>query len=204
MEQIQQFDDNQLVNNVKSNQDNNSLLELINRHSAICNKIIDKFAPTLSNSGVFLPDIYNDKSFIIYKSAETFNIDRDTKFSTWVGHFCRFYCLNHIKKAYPLQCTEDSELESIINDYHINDSSNGVNINPDDKEFILDILSQMNDERVLKIFMLKYFNGDRKCMSFREIGYQVGLSYQGIINIHKQAVKFLKDKMLSKNICDKI
>ena len=76
------FDDNILVKNVQENNDENSLRILIDRHSGLCNSLYKKYSSSMVISGVHLQDVMDQKDYIVYKSAMTFNPCKKSKFST--------------------------------------------------------------------------------------------------------------------------
>ena len=73
-----------LITKIQSKNDEQSLLELINRHSGIYTSMVDRFA-----SGKTILDkdlIMDDKDFTIYASALKFDSNRETKFSTHLAN----------------------------------------------------------------------------------------------------------------------
>ena len=74
--------DTELVENVKEKSCNNSLKELILRHSALCVDIYKKYTPALCASGVPIQDVYQDKDYIVYKSALSFKPEKNVKFGS--------------------------------------------------------------------------------------------------------------------------
>ena len=82
--------DTLLAQNVKDKDCENSLKELIERHSKLCYNIYQKYIPAMNASGVFPDDALNDKDYIIYKSACSYNPTKRTKFSTWLGNQVRY------------------------------------------------------------------------------------------------------------------
>jgi DNA-directed RNA polymerase specialized sigma subunit len=71
-------------------------------------------------------------------------------------------------------------------------------------ELILDILNQMKDKRMSKIFKLRYFNKTNKVLSWNAIGKKLKISTQTAINIHNKALKLINTKLNSQNCFDKI
>ena len=76
--------------------------------------------------------------------------------------------------------------------------------NKESSDLIFDILEQIKDQRVIKIFKLRYFTDKNKKLSWHKIAEKVDLSTQTVINIHNRYLKFLNNKMNSKNLFDKI
>ena len=112
-------EDLELVNNVREDNCQDSLKELINRHSALCYNVYQKYGSTLSSSGVFFDDVVKEKDYVIYKSAMSYNPDRNTKFSTWVGNHARYHCLNLINQNQKYVAVNDSTLNYFIENNNI-------------------------------------------------------------------------------------
>ena len=71
-------------------------------------------------------------------------------------------------------------------------------------EYIHNIIESCSDERVKKIFKMRYCNESAKRMSWNKIAKKLKISTQTAINIHNKAIKLLKTKVESKNSFDKI
>ena len=180
-----------LIRNIKSNNCESSLKELIDRHSRLCFDIYHKYLPAIKASGMFPDDAINEKDYIIYKSAISFNPEKKTKFSTWLGNQIRYNCLNKINKSRPHMLLEDEESDFLMEK---NDQPDFLEM----KEYVLNILSQLKDERIKKIFEIRYFSGTRKCVTWEKIGRNMNVSSQTAINLHNKGKKILVRKMKSK------
>jgi len=90
--------DEELTRKVKEEGCSESLSELINRHSPLCNSIYGKFAKAMGQTGAFPEDILDDKSLIIFESAKSYDPTKPAKFSSWLGNQVRYRCLNAMKK----------------------------------------------------------------------------------------------------------
>ena len=90
--------DIRLINNVKNKTCNDSLVELSNRYSAVCFDICKKYAPAISSSGSDINDITDQRFFFVYKACLSFNPSKKVKFSTWLGNFTKYQCLNIINQ----------------------------------------------------------------------------------------------------------
>ena len=75
-------EDIELVNNVQEDNCQQSLKELINRHSALCYNVYQRYGNTLTSSGVCFDDVVKEKDYIIYKSAMSYNPEKNTKFTS--------------------------------------------------------------------------------------------------------------------------
>ena len=106
--------DVELVVRVKTKNCEESLKTLIQRHSPLCFDVCKKYAPALCSRGIDIKDVTDEKEYLVYKSVLSFNPDKKTKFSTWLGNQVRYHCLNVMNKN-NLIPTEDSQLNFFIN-----------------------------------------------------------------------------------------
>ena len=135
--------DETLVENIKIKSCNNSLIELITRHSGICFSIGKKF----TQYGSFnLNDLNDNKDWIIYSAALSFDSDKGSKFSTWLGNQVKYYCLNLKNKSSKYIDTEDTTIEFLINQYHNDNKSSESKTQV--LNTIRDILEQIKDKNI--------------------------------------------------------
>ena len=193
------LDDNTLVKNVQEKNDEEALKTLIDRHSALCNSLYKKYSNSMINSGVYLQDIVDQKDYIVYKSAMSFDPCKNSKFSTWLYNQVRYQCLNCMNENSHYLTLETDKLNYII-EKQAPIQKEYKNIN----EYIFNIIDSCSDKRVEKIFKMRYLNGSNKKMPWNKIGKKLKISTQTAINIHNKAIKLLKTKVESKNCFDKI
>jgi|TARA_B110000196_G_C20953007_1_gene570238 RNA polymerase sigma factor (sigma-70 family) len=180
--------DDFLANEVKENECENSLVELIGRHSNLCYNICQKYMPVMHASGIFLDDVLGDKDYIIYHSAKTFDPTRKTKFSTWLGNQVRYHCLNKINKNKKYVTTEDQELSFLID-------KDGEKENTDElKDYITNLLSKIKDKRIKQIFQFRYFSDEKK-MTWTAVAKKINVSSQTAINLHNRGLSILKKRI---------
>lgn len=185
--------DTELAKNVKLNSCNSSLKELIHRHSALCVDICKKYTPALQASGVSVDDVYKDKDYIVYKSALSFNPDKNVKFSTWLGNQVRYYCLNSINKNGTLLSVDTDHLDYLSSQKEdLNEKKYDLEI-----EYVFTILSKLKDSRIKDVFNYRYFKTNKNKMPWSEIALKMGVSTQTAINLHKRGIKILNKKMNS-------
>ncbi len=182
-------EDSVLANEVKEKDCQNSLVELIGRHSNLCYNICQKYMPVMHASGIFVDDVLNDKDYIIYQSAKSFDPTRKTKFSTWLGNQVRYYCLNKINKNKKYVTTEDQELSFLM------EREEGPEDNKELRDYMLDLLSQIKDKRIKRIFELRYFSEEKSRMTWTDISRKVKVSSQTAINLHNKGLDSLKKKI---------
>jgi len=194
--------DFKLVRNVKDKACSESLSKLIDKHRPLCFTILAKFLPTLLRKGFSKEDVFQDANFIIFKSAFTFKTTKKTKFSTWIGNYTRYHCLNLINsnKCDSLVSTEDESIKNILNKTECILNNNSGDI----EEYISFILEEMQDKRAKDIYLLRYFPKDGKRRTWKQIAKELNISSQTVINIHNKAKFILRSKIKSKNNYDSV
>lgn len=190
--------DQELINLIKAG-DSEAFKEISSRHSALVISVFSRYSPSFSFLGLNEADLYDEKNNIIYNSCLSFNSEKKSKFSTWLANNTRFFCLNTLnkRKISPLSEYKYNEFKDFFENSNIEDIKDTTKETVD---FVLKTLSKMKDKRALKIFKLRYFN-DKKNLSWNRVSKKVGMSPQGIINIHNKAAKFLANK-LSKQLTE--
>jgi hypothetical protein len=63
-------------------------------------------------------------------------------------------------------------------------------------EYLFTILESFADERILKIYKMRYFSG-KKITPWSKIAKNLNISTQTAINLHKKGLKLLKTKINS-------
>ena len=193
--------DNELTNNIKRHNCEESLKTLISRHSALCFDICKKYSPAMNSRGVNVNDITDEKEYLIYKSALSYDATKKTKFSTWLGNQMRYLCLNALNKN-NLVPTEDVQLDFFIN----KDVDYPKEPVEEQMEFINNLINQIKDKRIKQIIKIRYFNNPNKKTPWSKVATKIGVSTQTAINLHNKAMKIIRRKMDNKNlyITDKI
>jgi len=189
-----------LIIKVKESADNESLKELSNRHSGIYNEMVKKYYRHLVTTGLNPNDIISDKMYILYKSAMSFNPDKNVKFSTWLGNQARYYCLNCMNKNNHLIAMENNDIRLILEKKQTNDSFDS-NLLKEKCDLIFSILDRVKDDRLTKIYKMRYFSG-KKLTPWSKISAKLKLSTQTVINLHNKGKKLLKNKLTTKNNID--
>jgi len=190
--------DRKLVLNIKNKSCEDSIKKLIEKHSPLCYKILQKFYPSLSKVGYTKDDVFNERYYLIYKSVMTFNPSKKTKYSTWLGNYTRYHCLNMLNsRKQPMVSIEEENIKNII----LKESETEVRTN-NTKEYVSHILEEMSDKRIKDIYMMRYFAKDGKKKTWKQIAKTLGVSSQTVINIHNKAKGILKTKLKSKNTLD--
>ena len=190
--------DKKLILNIKNKNCEESIKKLIEKHSPLCYKILQKFYPSLSKAGYSRDDVFNERFYLIYKSVMTFKPDKNTKYSTWLGNYTRYHCLNMLnsRKEQTISIEEENVKNVMLKE------TNEENTTENTKEFVSYILEEMSDKRVKKIYMMRYFEKDGRKRTWKQIAKKIGVSSQTVINIHNKAKKILRTKLKSKNTLD--
>ena len=190
--------DNYLVERIRLRSCERSLSELINRHSPLCFKILRKYSGSFYANNIDIAETSMDKNLIIWNSAKSFSIDKKVKFSTWLANQIKYHCLNSINKKVKdrLVTTEDNILDSL--------KEKETHAPTEDLfEFTGNILSQLKDSRVKRIFSLRY-SSTRKKPSWSKIAQELNISTQTAINLHNRGIEILRKKMKSEKFLDSI
>lgn len=187
--------DTQLVSNLQVGVNpEQSLEELVHRHSGIYITMVNNYSPT-HTSGIVSnrSELLKDRNYYIYKAALKYDDTRNTKFSTHLGNETRWLCLNLYNK--------NKNSKEVCMD--------GTNLNKkelssrEDKKIDLEVLSKiMNmvnkdpDNRVSKIFKMRYIEGHKNnVMPWNKICKPLKLSIQGCINIHDKTISKIKKEL---------
>lgn len=184
-----------LINNIKKNRKvDESLQELINRHSGIYLDIVNSFLKNCNNDSL-RDEIINDKEYAIYNSVLKYDENRGTKFSTFLGNEAKWMCLNASNKN-----KKYVELNDNCYDFENLKDETVIPVN-NFKDTILNEfnrqISKHPDKRIQKIFSMRY-SGNNKLTPWRKISKVMNLSIQGCINIHNTALNSISKNIRSK------
>jgi DNA-directed RNA polymerase specialized sigma subunit len=181
-----------LINKIKNNNDEWSLLELINRHSGIYTSMVEKFAKG-SSYAIDRGLIMDEKDYTIYSSALKFDPDRSTKFSTYLANETKWKCLNILnkfKKNKEFSIHDELNFVEPCCDNFL-DELNKYEALKDFKK----ILNEEKDERLKKIIDMRYYMSNNKLTPWKKIAKELNLSIQGCINIHNKFINNIKKQI---------
>ena len=130
-----------LINKIKEENDEDSLLELINRHSGIYHTMVNQFMSHPQNQ-LEKVELSEDKDSTIYSSAMSYDPMRKTKFSTHLANQTKWKCLNVLNK------------KSRTKEFFIDDSDNYLE--PSCDSFI----PQINKQEAF-FFFVKYLKKEK-------------------------------------------
>jgi len=178
-----------LISKIQDKNDQDSLLELIDRHSGIFHSMVNYFMSHPQNT-LDKSYLVGEKDSTIYDSALNYDPNRNTKFSTHLANQTKWKCLNLLNKK-----KKNKEV-------FIDDDSNYIE--PSCESFIYDInkgealsvfkkcLKNEKDERVKKIVDMRYGTVNNKLTPWRFIAQELEMSIQGCINIHNKFINKVK------------
>ena len=184
--------DGTLIKNVINKQCNESLKELVNRHSGIIFNIGKKYC---SSCNLDISELNDNRYWIVFNAAKTFNDTKGSKFSTWLGNQVRFFCLNYKNKNSKLIPIENEHLEFFINNFSKNDEK--VN----QKEVIntiIDLFNQISDPNTKNAIYYRYFYNKERILNYSEIADILKVTPQTVLNWHNKFVDFAKKKLTNK------
>jgi len=194
---VNNLEDFQLVENIKKNKKTeDSLQELIGRHTGIYLDIVNKY--TQNGNLTNKLDLIDEKDYNIYQAALKYKSDRGTKFPTFLGNETKWICLNKYnkKKKEPQISIDDIREIDIL-------STKNEKINKEDFEVFSEAIKfskEHKDKRVEKIFEMRYITGEKnKVMPWKKISEELDMSIQGCINIHNSAVEKFKIELKDKD-----
>lgn len=177
-----------LVQNIKENKNpDENLAILASKHSGLINKISYKYIKPLYDSGSSIEEIEQEKNYIIYKAAISFNENKKTKFSSYLGSYVRWYCLNKINRSDDWKFISETPLENIV-DFP------AEKIDSSSLDYVKSLINKIEDEKIKKVFELRFFS--TKFLSWNDIGKQMGgITGQTVNNWYKKTIKLLKNRV---------
>ena len=197
LKKIKTLEDYQLVENIKNNQlTDDSLKELINRHTGIYLDIVNKYTQNSNTTNKL--DLIDEKDYNIYQAALKYQDDRGTKFPTFLGNETKWICLNkhNKRKKDPQLSIEDIKESDIL-------ARKSEKVKKEDLEIFSEAIKfskKHKDKRVEKIFEMRYITGEQnKVMPWKKISQELNMSIQGCINIHNSAIEKFKIELKEKN-----
>lgn len=188
------MEDLQLIKKVKEEGDNDSILELIERHSGIYNTVIDNHLSGDKNK-LDHADFMENRSLAIYNCAISYDPEKKAKFPTYLANKTRWDCLNFLKKRkkMPTSNLENLDMAKIIPNY----LEPRIDLDPENVEIILLFEKFVNEncsEKTRKVVDLRYNNYDNRLRPWIEVAKEAGMSIQGVVNIFKKCISEFKQE----------
>jgi RNA polymerase sigma factor (sigma-70 family) len=184
--------DETLIKKIIHTKCSKSLQELVNRHGGMLFNIGKKYC---TSCGLDLNDLNDNRYWIIFNAAQSFNPEKGSKFSTWLGNQVRFFCLNHKNKNTRLMTIEDNHLEFFINEHNKKENSSNK------KEIInniVDLFNEISDPNTKNAIYYRYFHNKDRILNYSEIAEILDVTPQTVLNWHNKFVNFAKKKLTNK------
>jgi len=147
-------------------------------------------------AGIQPEDVFEEKNFILLKCALSYDPNRGAKFSTWVGNYAKFTCLNYMNSKKYIFNAETEELHDYVKE------NQPAPERPESYEEEMDItfsaLRNLKDKRIINIFKMRYFYDSKKDSTWKNISDKQGISIQTAINLHKKGLRLLKNQLKGK------
>ena len=189
---IKQLDDKELVSNIQAGTEvEKSLIELVDRHSGIYFSMVQRYSKNSNKLNMDMEHLMGSCEFTIFEAAKNYNPKKATKFSSFLGLWSRWSVLNHIKHSSKLLPCEEVFVE---------DEEAPAEI-PSDMSItqVLEIIQENYDERIYKLFRLRYIDAEgNKVSPWREVSKHIPSSRDPSRTITIQACISLHDKTLNK------
>lgn len=191
---MKQITDEALIKKIVNRQCNDSLKQLAERHGGMIFNIGKKYC---TSCNIDLNELNDNKYWIVFNAAKSFNSEKGSKFSTWLGNQIRFFCLNYKNKNSKLLPIEDQHLEFFINDL------NKKNNNSNQKELvdiIIDLFNEISDPNTKNAIYYRYFHNKDRILNYSEIAGILNVTPQTVLNWHNKFINFAKKKLTNKTI----
>jgi len=185
-----------LINKVQKENDQSSLIKLIDRHSGIYVYIVDQFTKSKS-CPINREFILEDKNYIIYKSAIEYKPEKNSKFSTYLANQAKWRCLNEITS-----CSKRKEvgIEPLYSMHSEEENSYEILVRNESFDIFYNMLEQEQDQRIKKILDIRYKTSNTKLVPWRTVAEELNLSIQGCINIHNKFIEKVKTQINKKHV----
>jgi RNA polymerase sigma factor (sigma-70 family) len=188
-----------LVRNIKENACSDSFNELSSRHSNLFYKVCQSYIKVLATLGYHPTDIFEEKSLILFEAVSKYDPNRGAMFSTWLGNYARFFCLNKINRAKGIpEAGSEEEMQAVFDTKAVEDYE--TNQAPVNMEAIFKTLEAAHDTRIINIFRLRYDPNLTKKRTWANIAAQLKLTVQTTIQLHKKGLKLLRDEITKERL----
>lgn len=195
-------DELRLIKKIKKLNCNDSFVSLAKEYDNFYYSIAKKYSSTLLKVGMNINDIKMEKDFILYKAVKSFDAKQKTKFSTWFCNCVKYHFLNYINANKKYIVSEHNKMDFFDAKDIALSLCRSFDNNNETFEYLISLLSSLKDERIKKVYELRYFSGEEKLATWHSIAEKLGVSTQTAINLHERTRVFLKNKVLSKDFFD--
>ena len=184
--------DYSLIKKIKKQNCSDSFSELLRRHCKLYYSICNKYVTASKHE-----NIHSDIHYVFFKSLNSFNKDKKTKFSTWLGNCTRYYCLNYTKAESKYVDSNDEETTHLLFTAKSMENYDNEKLRVD-IDHIFTVLEDQPDKRIPKIFIMRYLHSSKKRPTWKTIGERFNLTSQTIINLHSKGREIIKKSLNDK------
>ena len=185
------INESDVIKNIKANSCNESLKVLISRHSGICYNLILKYKKYIHSKNCDFQDLIDQKDYFIYQAALQYDKNKNIKFSTWLGNYVKYQCLNCRRTKFNYCILDEEASVEIEQKSHRDYESHNLMI--DKANAVKDILNSLDDKRIKNIYTLRYEN--TKKMTFKKISIELGVSEPTVKKLFQKGKKIISKKM---------
>ena len=193
----------EILNRIKKYNCNESLKRLISIHSGICYNLIIKYKKYIESKNCDFQDLIDQKDYFIYQAALQYKDTKKIKFSTWLGNFVKYQCLNCRRSKISYHTISDENTKDEIEKKSHSDFLN-FQETKEKATIVKEALSSLEDSRIRDIYELRYFKNDKK-MTFKKISVAMGISEPTIKKLHQKGkiilLKRIKKPLDTKSTC---
>jgi RNA polymerase sigma factor (sigma-70 family) len=192
MSEYNNLKDDDLIKNINNFKCSESLKELVSRHGGMIFNIGKKYC---AYCNLDINELNDNKYWIMFNAVQSFNSEKGSKFSTWLGNQIRFFCLNYKNKNTKLIPTEDKHLEFFLNDLFKKENRSNK------KEIInniIDLFNQISDPNTKNAIYYRYFYDKNRILNYAEIAKILKVTPQTVLNWHNKFIDFAKKKLTNK------
>ena len=184
-----------IINNVKTRSCNESLKVLIKNHSGICYNLILRYKKYIHSKNCDFQDLIDQKDYFIYQAALQYDNTKNIKFSSWLGNYVKYQCLNCRRSKFNY-CILDEDASSEIDSKSQRDNESHA-LMMDKANKVNEILNSLEDKRIKNIYGLRYQNN--KKMTFKKISSEMGVSEPTVKKLFQKGKKIISKKMKKKD-----
>lgn len=192
--------DKELIEKIKKESSSDAFEILRERHGGLFVKIVKRYTPGfLRISGVCYQDVIESRTKILYDSVLSYDSDKEVQFNTWFGNQVDFFCKNTLNKNKnnKFVTANPEEMETFMDNILFYIPELGYE---EEAKQIFEVLNRHSDSRLAKVFYMKFYL-PKPDNSFNNIGKEMQLSRQGVINLYRKALSYLEEnKTLLKKI----
>lgn len=180
---LKKIADAELIARVQNELDEDSLLELIGRHTGICLKMYHKFSAKLNSVGLSEKDIIENIPFIIFTAIKLFKFEKKVKLVSWIGNQMAYYIMREIQKA---------KKKAAIS---LENMSVEPSVKPENIHTVEDYIHKIKNAKIRQILELRCL--EPRKTSWKNIGAQLGIGPKELKECYSEGIK-----MVSKEFSD--